>query len=240
MMMIRAVLFDLDDTLFDHRYSSQSALATLYARYACLQQKSLAELNDLHKDLLEHYHRELLAGRHTLDSARHERFRQLFACYGEQLAEEETAAASECYRTVFMANRQLMAGAGQLLAYLRTRVRIGIVTNNMRDEQTAKLAHLGITELIDELITSEEVGLAKPDPGIFVAALQRLHSTPAESVMVGDSWAADVLGATQLGIRTIWLNREPLACPDPALATEISAFEPLEQIADLILHGKPQ
>jgi HAD superfamily hydrolase (TIGR01549 family) len=237
--MIRAVLFDLDDTLFDHLYSSECALAALYGRHRCLQQKSLAELNALHKELLEQLHNEVLHGRRSLDSARHERFRQLFARYGEQVAEEEAAAASECYREVFMANRQLVAGAHQLLTYLHTRVRIGIVTNNMLAEQTAKLAHLGIAHLVDALITSEEIGPAKPDPAIFIAALQRLDSTPAETVMVGDSWTADVLGATQLGIRTIWLNRNAVVCPDPALATEINAFEPVEQIAALILHGEP-
>jgi HAD superfamily hydrolase (TIGR01509 family) len=200
-----------------------------------LQQKSLAELDRLHIELLERYHSDVLQGLRTLESARRERFRQLFVQYGEQFGDDQTDAAADCYREVFLQNRQLVAGARSLLTRLRADVRIGIVTNNMLAEQTAKLAHLGITDLIDVLVTSEEVGIAKPDPAIFAVALKRLSSTPSQAVMVGDSWPADILGATRLGMRAVWLNRHGVACPDPMLAQEILAFEPVDQVAELIL-----
>jgi 5'-nucleotidase len=235
--MIQAVLFDLDDTLFDHLYSSRCGLAALHRHYLCLQQESLDELDRLHMDLLELYHGEVLQGVRTLESARRERFRQLFACYGERFDDVQADIAAESYREVFLNNRQLVPGARQLLIRLRADVRIGIVTNNMLGEQTAKLAHLGLTDLIDALITSEEVGVAKPAAGIFAAALDHLRCVPTEAVMVGDSWQADILGATRVGMRAVWLNRLGVTCPDPTLAQEILSFEPTDEVAHLILDG---
>ena len=112
---------------------------------------------------------------------------------------------------------------------------IAVVSNNMLDEQVEKLQFLGLAPLIDELIVSEVVGVAKPHPAIFREALKRLDCEPHEVVMVGDSWSADIIGAQQLAIRSIWLNRGEIPCPDAALATEIRAFEPLEVVMDLLL-----
>jgi FMN phosphatase YigB (HAD superfamily) len=89
--------------------------------------------------------------------------------------------------------------------------------------------------LIDFLIVSEQVGIAKPEPAIFKAALDAVNCGPGDVVMVGDSWQSDVLGATRLGIRSVWFNRFGDKCPDPSRAAEITALEPLEQILSVLL-----
>ncbi len=55
--------------------------------------------------------------------------------------------------------------------------------------------------------------------------------------MIGDSWSVDVLGALGVGMSAIWLNRYGLPCPDPLLAAEINAFEPLDTVLELLLNG---
>ena len=62
----------------------------------------------------------------------------------------------------------------------------------------------------------------------FILALERGHARSETTVVIGDSWALDVLGAHHAGIRSIWLNRGQEPCPDARLSTELSAFEPLE------------
>jgi FMN phosphatase YigB (HAD superfamily) len=52
--------------------------------------------------------------------------------------------------------------------------------------------------------------------------------------MIGDAWQNDIIGARAAGIRAIWLNRYGVPCPDPSLASEISAFEPLEAVFALL------
>ena len=79
------------------------------------------------------------------------------------------------------------------------------------------------------------MGVAKPAAQVFQVALSRLGGTPDQAVMIGDSWSSDILGATGLGIRAIWLNRYDRRCPDAGLATEIRSLEPVDDVVDLIL-----
>ena len=112
---------------------------------------------------------------------------------------------------------------------------IGIVTNHIMSEQVKKIAAIGVAPFIDELVVSAEVGVAKPAAQVFQVALSRLDGTPDQAVMIGDSWSSDILGATGLGIRAIWLNRYDRSCPDAGLATEIRSLEPVDDVVDLIL-----
>lgn len=75
---------------------------------------------------------------------------------------------------------------------------------------------------VDLLVTSEDVGVAKPDPVIFYHTLQRCGITADAAIMVGDSWSNDIIGAHAAGLRAIWLNRRNECCPDPTIATEIT------------------
>jgi FMN phosphatase YigB (HAD superfamily) len=84
------------------------------------------------------------------------------------------------------------------------------------------------------MVTAEDVGIPKPDPTMFQAVLQQLDCVAEETVMVGDSWRSDVLGATALGIRALWLNRYGHICPDPALALEFTSYEPLADVVVLL------
>ena len=122
-----------------------------------------------------------------------------------------------------------MPGAAELLSRVRrTGRQIAIVTNNTVVEQRLKLDRCRLTPLVDLLVTSEEVGISKPDPEIFHAALRRLNRAPADAVMLGDNWAADVEGARAAGIRAVWLNRSGEACPDPSVA-QLRSLEPVHE-----------
>ena len=110
---------------------------------------------------------------------------------------------------------------------------IGVWVKTPKGE--AKIAAIGVEPFIDELVASAEVGVTKPDARVFQAALSRLGGTPDQAVMIGDSWSSDILGATGMGIRAIWLNRYDRLCPDARLATEIRSLEPVDDVVDLIL-----
>jgi HAD superfamily hydrolase (TIGR01549 family) len=232
-MTLKAVLFDLDDTLYDHQYGSRTALTALYDGYTCFQQTPFAELERQHSDLLEHYHLRVLSGEMTLDQARFARFSDLLACYaGESSLVDEVWKR---YRKTYLASEQLVSGAVALLERLREEgLKIGLVTNNTVAEQTGKLKRLGLESLIDVLVISEAAGFPKPDPRIFALALEQLGCAPDETIMIGDSWSADIAGARAAGIRAIWLNRSGHVCPDATLAAEIHALEPLETVIHLI------
>jgi HAD superfamily hydrolase (TIGR01549 family) len=233
--MTRAVLFDLDDTLFDHGGCARAALEGVKASQACLAQVPFAELERAHSRFLEELHVEVLAGRMGLDDAREERFRRLLACTGVEATAERAAAAAAAYREHYLASRRAVAGAAALLPAVRSRARIGIVTNNLRNEQEDKLRVCGLLEFVDALVVSEEAGVAKPDPAIFRIALDRLGCEPGEAVMVGDSWAADVIGARAIGIRPIWFNPDGALPPDASVPV-LRALEPIESVLQLLFN----
>ena len=80
---------------------------------------------------------------------------------------------------------------------------LGIVTDGTTNEQMEQLASLGLVQYVDVVVTSEEAGVEKPDPKIFKQALARLSvHDPSRALMVGDDISKDIVGATNLGIRT--------------------------------------
>lgn len=223
-----AVLFDLDDTLFDHDYCSRAALWSLREVHAALARVPWDALRERYSRLLEETHLRLIAGELTLDEARRERFRRLFTELGEETPEKVVEDAVEGYARAYRESWCPVPGAGELLREVNGQAKVAVVTNNLVEEQRKKLDALGFSSYVDALVTSEEVGVAKPEPGIFHDALERVGCSAEEVVMVGDSWASDVLGARAAGIRAVWLNRHGVECPDPALASEIHNIEPRE------------
>ncbi len=225
-MPLKAVLFDLDDTLFDNLHSSRCALAALQDDFACLREITLDALERQYSGLLDGYHDRVLRGELTLDQARLARFTDLLRRFDGGISPAQVERVGARYRQAYYASSRTVDGAVALLERLRAGgLRIALVTNHTVDEQMGKLRRCGLTDLIDVLAISEAVGAAKPDPRIFAFTLEQLGCAADEVVMIGDSWSADIVGARAVGIRALWLNRRDEVCPDPALAVEIRTLD---------------
>ena len=227
---MRAVLFDLDDTLFDHRRSARAALTGVHRAHG--RDTAYDEFERAHTRYLEEMHIEVLAGRIGLEEARRERFRRVFAALGVALGDRDVELTAAAYRDGYKLARRALAGAAELLEAVRRHARVAIVTNNLLEEQQDKLQYCALAPLVDALIASEDVGVSKPDPGIFQIALDRVGATADEAVMVGDSWANDVVGATRAGIRAVWFN--PDRKPVPAEPAGVAAIESLTPTPDVL------
>jgi HAD superfamily hydrolase (TIGR01549 family) len=225
------VLFDLDDTLFDHAYGARAALAGVHAMHECFRRGSFTELEANHARCLEELHARVVSGELDIDTARLERFRRLFESAGVDAGDELLRQTAAAYRARYLVSRRPSAGAVPLLAALKSRVKIGIVSNNLLEEQQEKVRVCGFEPYVDALIVSEQAGVAKPDPAIFAIALDRLGGEAGRAVMIGDSWENDVEGARAANMRAIWLNRN--GDPMPARLSgvrEIKALEPLDAV----------
>jgi putative hydrolase of the HAD superfamily len=235
-VMVRAVLLDLDDTLFDHRGCSRDALEAVQRCHDTLGVVPIAELEQVHSTILEQLHGDVMLGRVPLEEARRERFRRLLRTRGPVPSEAVVELTAAAYRDRYREVRRAVRGAGALLAALAGRARIAIVSNNLFDEQSDKLRVCGLDRFVDALVVSEKVGVSKPDPAIFAAALERMQCSAGEAVMVGDSWTADIAGARAAGIRAVWFN--PLMLPRPAdepPVAELRALEPTDAALEMIL-----
>ncbi len=210
-MLPNFILFDLDDTLFDHTRSSRIALTEVHKTYA--PDLPFEPFATEHHRVLETHHARFLAGEFPLDEARARRMVELFATFNQSISKDHGTEIATLYRTQHQANRALVPGARELLDALQPHARLAIITNNGVVEQFNKLRALDLARYFDTIVISEDVGVTKPDPKIFAIALERLGAKPHEAVMVGDSFSADIMGATNADIASVWLNRKQAETP---------------------------
>ena len=234
---VRAVLCDLDDTLFDHAHASRMAVTELHHTVSGFAGWSVEELDRRHREVLDLMHGEVLAGRLSIVDARVERFRRLLAAASAAAPDAHAAQVGRVYRRAYETAWQPVPGALQLLAaFKQSGLRTAVVTNNVLLEQRMKLRHCGLDAYIDALVTSEEVGVQKPDAGIFRAALDRVGAQPAEAVMLGDAWPTDIEGARAAGLRAVWFNRSGAVTGDPSVS-ELRSLEPVAEALRVIMYS---
>jgi putative hydrolase of the HAD superfamily len=188
--------------------------------------------------LLEEVHTQLLAGEISLQDSRRIRWQRFLDECHDPERNHDPITISSFYLKAYYASERVVPGTLNLLSELRKDYTIGIISNNLLDEQLKKMRRLGISEYIDLFAISEEVGAAKPDPKIFKVALDRAEAKAGESVFIGDSWNTDVLGALHSGIRPIWLNRTGAISPDSRIQ-EISSLEEQDLILSYIRNEIP-
>ena len=102
----------------------------------------------------------------------------------------------------------LFEGTLDILEYLKPKYQLHIITNGFEEIQSKKMEASQISRYFKEVITSESVGVKKPNPKVFKHALQVADANSENSIMIGDSVEADILGALNCGIKAIHCNFE--------------------------------
>lgn len=95
-----------------------------------------------------------------------------------------------------------------LIKKLRKKYKLALVANNVKSWVLEKIGKYGIKNLFDSIIVSSEYGIRKPDPRLFIPALNELKVKPSECIFVADELNDDLTGAKALGIKTVWLKKE--------------------------------
>lgn len=115
---------------------------------------------------------------------------------------------SEEYIVNLPNHKHLFEGTFEILEYLQNKYQLHIITNGFEEVQNKKMQKSGIRKYFNEVITSEAVGVKKPNPKVFNYALNKVKTSASSSVMIGDNLEADILGAINCGIRAIHFNSE--------------------------------
>lgn len=125
-----------------------------------------------------------------------------------------------------------LEGAISLLTALKARSKLGIITNGFTHLQETRLQRTGLKDHFDVLVISEQVGIAKPNPGIFDHALSIMgHPNRDQVLMVGDNPDSDILGGINAGFDTCWLNVNNKPTPEGITPRyQISSLKELEHL----------
>ena len=213
---IQAVVFDLDGTLLDRRRSFERFVRDQWGRFAhCLH---TVDREQYVQAVLE-FDRDGYAPRKSL-------FTGAIARFNLPSGVAETLLAD--YRAEFPRACVLFPDAVQTLAGLRASgLKLGLITNGSVRMQSRKLQCLTLSPAFDTILISEAEGIAKPDRQIFHRAVERLNTTPAQAVFVGDHPDVDVAGARSAGMRAVWRR-------DPHVSRIVEADGIIEELGDLL------
>jgi putative hydrolase of the HAD superfamily len=207
------VLFDLDDTVFAHRESVEMGIAAHRTAHgaalaAADRGAEFARWNALEE---RHYHR-YLTGELDFLGQRRERAREFVAPYGLTLEDDAADAWYDAYLVHYRATWTLHDDVITCLEALRP-ARFGVITNGHLEVQAEKIDATGLRPWIDHIVASGEVGVAKPDAGIFLEACRVFEVAASDAVYIGDRLHTDAIGAARAGLRGVWLDRHGLATP---------------------------
>ncbi|MCL6642916.1 MAG: HAD family hydrolase [Candidatus Bipolaricaulota bacterium] len=207
MKKLRAIFFDLDETLLD---TSGCRPPAVEASFRVAAQK-YPQLDG------EAWHRaseEVRAEMHDLwlnsSNSGAELLREGAYRILKKLGIDDKALAphvSQAYYLTWVSHLKLFPEVPEVLAELRGRYRLGIISNGPSDLQRYKLRLFELEREFDPIVISGEIGVAKPDQKIFRYALERAGVSPEEALYVGDSPVYDIVGAKGAGMMMVWVNR---------------------------------
>ena len=203
-MRAKAVLFDLDDTLYEYAPCNRRALAAARQVFGGAFEIPEQEFHALHDEVRGQLARELRG-----QAASHNRA-LFFKRMVEAVAGGRHPAAAglvrrmyDAYWEAFYERMQPQANALEVLTSLKASGPLVLVSNHTALPQLGKIAALGFDGLFDAVVTSEEAGAEKPAARIFEIALERAGVRAEEAVMIGDDPETDIAGAAAVGMRSI-------------------------------------
>lgn len=237
---LRALLLDLDDTILDNRSSVIGAWEVVSERVAeRIPALDASRVRDQIAASTRWYWSDperLRAGRVDLPMARAAILSHTLTQLGH--ADEDVVVETErLYTRHREETLELLPGARQALERLRGRLpRLGLVTNGAAEVQRAKIERFDLGQHFDVIVIEGEFGAGKPEASIFRHALASLGAEPGESLMVGDNYEADVLGALHAGLHAVWIDRargSPPPQPPPRAHATIGALPELAGLLGL-------
>jgi len=201
------LFFDLDGTLWDLQENTRNALVILFEKF----KTELSEV-DFEKFFKRYHHhndhvwalyREGKIEKHVLRTIRFER---AFEDVGLNLENDFIEKFSEEFLEVCPRQPKTLEGAHELLEHCKNNYQLHIITNGFVEVLGHKMAAAKLTDYFTEIINSEHCGIRKPHAGIFEYALNKAGANKENSLMIGDDWEADIIGARNFGIDQAFLT----------------------------------
>jgi putative hydrolase of the HAD superfamily len=225
------IFFDLDHTLWDFERNSEQALQLIFGEIwpngtPFNPENFIARYKEVNSLFWDMYNQ----GTMTKSVLRVKRFSETLSLFG--IEDELTASLmDEAYLDLSPRQPMVVDGAMDVLEHLKSKGKqLHIITNGFYEVQEIKMRESGLAPFFEHIIISEVVGVNKPDPKVFLFAMQKAGVNPGETVMVGDNLEADIIGARGAGMDQVFFN------PKPLVHSEEVTFEirHLTEIKDII------
>ena len=208
---VKAVFFDADDTLLDHKACEKQALVHVFDSIGVDYQAQ-------YQDLFRHFEQVLFdeGAYNGIAVPKTNVFTYRFKLLFEKLniPYNDYVKANGFFKTGLANSAALIDGAVEVVEYLhRKGYLLCVATNGLIELQCSRVMNSEIGTFISHIMASEEAGAHKPDPLIFYMLLERIGLQPGDVIMVGDSITNDIQGAKNAGITAVWYNPQRRANP---------------------------
>ncbi len=201
---LKHIFFDLDHTLWDFDKNSELAFKHIFEKNNIAA--PLDEFMEVYKPINFRYWKYFREAKITKEKLRFGRLSNSFSSLGYTIDNRMINKLADDYITHLPDNNHLFEGTLDLLNALAPLYSLHIITNGFEEVQTLKLERSQISHFFKTMTTSEAADAKKPDPRIFQFALSRAGAEVTDSIMIGDTYEADILGARALGMQTILFN----------------------------------
>lgn len=195
------VFIDIDDTLLDFTKCANDAIKSACNKFGVPYTTTLVDtFHPINLDLWHRLEKKEVTKEKLFDT----RFQIVFDKLG---IKADGIAFETAFRENFHESAILVDGARDLLEYLRSKYKVYVATNASMHQQTNRMKRAELDGYIDGYFVSEEIGFPKPQKEFFDACFKALPDVkPQDVVMIGDSLSADIKGACEYGLKTIWYN----------------------------------
>jgi putative hydrolase of the HAD superfamily len=234
--VIRAVVFDLDGTLIDQRRASVLAFNSwIGAELPAPERLQVGDLRTVWLELATRHMAEYVRGECSYAEQQRRRMRAFLPIAGVRVrSQRESDSLMRAYLNRYeraWAPYPDVVSCLDHLARLSPAPILAVLTNGDPSQQQAKLDRVGLRHRFAHVLTSSELGLAKPDPRSFLAVCATLGTRPQDTVYVGDSADVDAIAATRAGLRGVWLDRQQAGL-DCRPAVPINSLDELPAAVD--------
>lgn len=207
MSKIKAVIFDLDDTLYNYTKADLAAKKELYGYCKSRFGLSEKEAADLHQEMFE---KQLAAMEGQASShSRLIRYQMMLEKLEKPLFPHALAMCN-LYWGTFFDNMEIEPGVTELLRALKLYgIRVGCGTNMTTWVQYEKIRRLNLGPYINFMVTSEEAGAEKPELKFYTYLLEKAGCAPEECIFVGDNYRRDYEASNAAGFKGVWYAAHP-------------------------------
>nr|WP_321375290.1 YjjG family noncanonical pyrimidine nucleotidase [uncultured Bacteroides sp.] len=204
--MYKSIFIDLDDTLWNFTANANETFQEMYEKYQFNRYfNSFEHFYALYQKRNQELWVEYGDGKISKEDLNRKRF--LFPLEAVGMPDAALAKSySDDFFSVIPTKSQLVPYAKEALDYLSSKYRLFILSNGFHELQFQKMRSAGISHYFEKVILSEDIHVHKPYPEIFKFALSSTQSRLEESLMIGDSWDADIVGAKGIGMHQMFYN----------------------------------